>query len=71
MNITIIMNAIINIILNVVGLGLVFLLIILAIKASASEDPSIPFRRAKNAMIFYVAARLMWEIKRIVQYYYS
>lgn len=55
-----------------IRVGAVFRVVYCFIRMGASEEESSMFKkRAKNAVIFYILAECIWQIKELVLVYYS
>lgn len=65
-------NEISNAIILLIRLGAVARFIYCMVRLSgAEEDSSLYKKRAKNAVIFYVIAESIWQIKDIISYYFT
>lgn len=54
-----------------IRVGVLFRIIYCLIKMGASEEESMMFKkRAKNALLFYILAESIWQIKDLIISYY-
>ncbi len=55
-----------------IRLGAVFRFVYCMIRLQGAEEEQVRFtKRAKNAVIFYVIAECIWQIKEIIFYYFG
>jgi len=58
-------------VITLVRLGAVFRFIYCMVRLQSAEDEAGQFKkRMKNAVIFYVIAESVWQLKAIIFYYY-
>lgn len=66
------MDDISNVIIGLVRIGAVARFIYCLIRLEAAEEQATQYKkRAINAVIFYVIAESIWQIKDLILYYYS
>lgn len=66
------MDDISNVIIGLVRIGAVARFIYCLIRLEAAEEQATQYKkRAINAVIFYVIAESIWQIKYLILYYYS
>ncbi len=59
-------------IIGLVRAGAVFRFVYCMVRLQGAEEEQAHYRkRAKNAVLFYVIAESIWQIKDIVMYYYG
>lgn len=66
------MDDISNVIIGLVRIGAVARFIYCLIRLESAEEQAAQYKkRAINAVIFYVIAESIWQIKDLILYYYS
>lgn len=66
------MDDISNVIISLVRIGAVARFIYCLIRLESAEEQAAQYKkRAINAVIFYIIAESIWQIKDLILYYYS
>lgn len=66
------MDDISNVIIGLVRIGAVARFIYCLIRLESAEEQAAQYKkRAINAVIFYIIAESIWQIKDLILYYYS
>lgn len=59
-------------VISLIRAGAVFRFVYCMVRLQGAEEEQTQYRkRAKNAVLFYIMAESIWQIKDIVMYYYG